>query len=81
MKNVIWENNYSVYVNYLEKTKNVDFDWNSNIRFKVNKNTPLGQILTSHDYTIPPKKKDNIPKIINTIKVILNRIKQIPNYD
>ena len=36
MKNVIWENNYSVYVNYLEKTKNVDFDWNSNIRFKVN---------------------------------------------
>ena len=36
MKNVIWENNYSIYVNYLEKTKNVDFDWNSNIRFKVN---------------------------------------------
>ena len=35
-ENVIWENNYSVYVNYLEKTKNVDFDWNSNIRFKVN---------------------------------------------
>jgi len=36
MKNVTWENIFSVYVNYLEKTKNVDFDWNSNIRFKVN---------------------------------------------
>ena len=36
MKNVTWENIFSVYLNYLEKTKNVDFDWNSNIRFKVN---------------------------------------------
>ena len=36
MKNVTWENIFSLYVNYLEKTKNVDFDWNSNIRFKVN---------------------------------------------
>ena len=36
MKNVTWENIFSIYVNYLEKTKNVDFDWNSNIRFKVN---------------------------------------------
>lgn len=36
MKNIIWENNFSVYVNYIEKTQNVDFDWNANIRFKVN---------------------------------------------
>lgn len=36
MENVIWENKYNVYVNYLEKTKNIDFEWNSNIRFKVN---------------------------------------------
>jgi hypothetical protein len=36
MKNIIWENNFSIYVNYLEKIQNVDFDWNSNIRFKVN---------------------------------------------
>ena len=36
MKNITWENNFSFYVNYLEKTKNVDFDWNNNIRFKVN---------------------------------------------
>ena len=36
MKNIIWENNFSIYVNYLEKIQNVDFYWNSNIRFKVN---------------------------------------------
>ena len=36
MKNIIWENNFSIYINYLEKIQNVDFDWNSNIRFKVN---------------------------------------------
>ena len=36
MENIIWENKISVYVNYLEKTQNVDFEWNSNIRFKVN---------------------------------------------
>ncbi len=36
MQNIIWENNFSFYVNYLEKTQNVDFDWNTNIRFKVN---------------------------------------------
>ena len=36
MKNIIWENNFSVYVNYLENIQNVDFDWNANIRFKVN---------------------------------------------
>lgn len=36
MNNIIWENKYSFYVNYLEKTKNIDFDWNSNMRFKVN---------------------------------------------
>jgi hypothetical protein len=36
MENIILENKYSVYVNYLEKTQNVDFDWNSSMRFKVN---------------------------------------------
>lgn len=36
MKNIIWENNFSIYVNYLENTQNVDFDWNANLRFKVN---------------------------------------------
>jgi hypothetical protein len=36
MKNIFWENNFSIYVNYLEKTQNVDFEWNANIRFKVN---------------------------------------------
>jgi hypothetical protein len=36
MKNIIWENNFSIYINYLENTQNVDFDWNANVRFKVN---------------------------------------------
>jgi len=36
MQNIVFENNFSFYVNYLENTKNVDFDWNANIRFKVN---------------------------------------------
>ena len=36
MKNIIWENNFSIYVNYIENIQNVDFDWNANIRFKVN---------------------------------------------
>ena len=26
MKNIFWENKYSIYVNYLEKTKNIDFE-------------------------------------------------------
>ena len=36
MQNIIWESKYSVYVNYLEKTKNIDFEWDTNLRFKVN---------------------------------------------
>jgi hypothetical protein len=36
MKNITWENNFSIYINYLEKIQNLDFDWNCNIRFKVN---------------------------------------------
>ena len=36
MKNIIWENNFSFYINYIENIQNVDFDWNANIRFKVN---------------------------------------------
>ena len=35
-KNIIWENKFNFYINYLEETKNVDFDWNANFRFKVN---------------------------------------------
>jgi len=36
MKNVYWENKLSIYLNYLEKPQNIDFDWDTNIRFKVN---------------------------------------------
>jgi hypothetical protein len=36
MQNIIWESKYSMYVNYLEKTQNIDFDWYTNLRFKVN---------------------------------------------
>ena len=36
MKNVIFENNYNFYVNYLENPQNVDVEWNGNLRFKVN---------------------------------------------
>ena len=36
MKNIIWENKYSIYINYLEKTQNVDFDLDTSFRFKVN---------------------------------------------
>ena len=35
-KNIIWENKFNFYINYLEETKNIDFDWNANFRFKVN---------------------------------------------
>ena len=36
MKNIFWENKLSIYLNYLEKPQNIDFDWDTNIRFKVN---------------------------------------------
>ena len=36
MQNIIWESKYSMYVNYLEKTQNIDFDLYTNLRFKVN---------------------------------------------
>ena len=34
--NIFWENKLSIYLNYLEKPQNIDFDWDTNIRFKVN---------------------------------------------
>tara|TARA_B100000768_G_scaffold168047_1_gene172607 strand:+ start:780 stop:1718 length:939 start_codon:yes stop_codon:yes gene_type:complete len=36
LKNIFWENKLSIYLNYLEKQQNIDFDWDTNIRFKVN---------------------------------------------
>ena len=36
MQNIILESKYSTYINYLEKTKNVDFELDTNLRFKVN---------------------------------------------
>ena len=34
--NVTLENKFNTYINYLEKTKNIDIDWNMDFRFKVN---------------------------------------------
>ena len=45
MKNIILENKFSTYVNYLEKTKNIDFELDINIRFKVN-NKVSGNFVT-----------------------------------
>jgi hypothetical protein len=36
VKNIFWENKLSIYLNYIEKSQNIDFDWDTNIRFKVN---------------------------------------------
>jgi hypothetical protein len=36
MHNVTMENKFNTYINYLEKTKNVDVEFNCDIRFKVN---------------------------------------------
>ena len=30
------DNKFNVYVNYLNKIENIDFEWNANIRLKVN---------------------------------------------
>ena len=42
---IILENKFSTYVNYLEKTKNIDFELDINIRFKVN-NKVSGNFVT-----------------------------------
>tara|TARA_B100000214_G_scaffold252816_1_gene185964 strand:- start:918 stop:1283 length:366 start_codon:yes stop_codon:yes gene_type:complete len=34
--NITLENKFNTYINYLEKTKNIDIDWNMDFRFKVN---------------------------------------------
>ena len=36
MKNISMENKFNVYINYIKKIKNVDFEWNANVRLKVN---------------------------------------------
>lgn len=36
MENITMENKFNFYVNYLYKIENVDFEWNANIRLKVN---------------------------------------------
>jgi len=36
MENITMENKFNFYVNYLYNIKNVDFEWNANIRLKVN---------------------------------------------
>ena len=37
MVNVSMENKFNAYVNYIQNTKNVDFELNSIIRMKINK--------------------------------------------
>ena len=36
MENITMDNKFNVYFNYLQKIQNVDFEWNANIRLKVN---------------------------------------------
>jgi hypothetical protein len=36
MQNITMENKFNVYVNYINKVENIDFEWNVNIRLKVN---------------------------------------------
>ena len=36
MKNITMDNKFNFYVNYLYKIQNIDFEWNANIRLKVN---------------------------------------------
>ena len=36
MENITMVNKFNVYVNYLNKIENIDFEWNANIRLKVN---------------------------------------------
>ena len=36
MDNITIDNKFNVYINYLNKIKNIDFEWNANIRLKVN---------------------------------------------
>ncbi len=36
MDNITMENKFNFYVNYLYKIKNIDIEWNANIRLKVN---------------------------------------------
>ena len=36
MENITIDNKFNVYVNYINKIENIDFEWNANIRLKVN---------------------------------------------
>jgi hypothetical protein len=45
MENITMDNKFNVYVNYLQKIQNVDFEWNANIRLKVNEKISSNLIL------------------------------------
>jgi hypothetical protein len=45
MDNISMDNKFNVYVNYLQKIQNVDFEWNANIRLKVNEKISSNLIL------------------------------------
>jgi hypothetical protein len=36
MENITMDNKFNVYINYLNNIKNIDFEWNANIRLTVN---------------------------------------------
>jgi hypothetical protein len=36
MENISMDNKFNFYFNYLYKIKNIDFEWNANIRLQVN---------------------------------------------
>tara|TARA_B100001175_G_scaffold315908_1_gene328509 strand:+ start:4147 stop:5067 length:921 start_codon:yes stop_codon:yes gene_type:complete len=36
MENITMDNKFNIYINYLNKIENIDFEWNANIRLKVN---------------------------------------------
>jgi len=45
MSNITLENKYNFYVNYLEKTQNIDVDLNTNIRMKVNDRVSVNLVI------------------------------------
>ena len=45
MDNITMDNKFNVYINYLNKIKNIDFEWNANIRLKVNEKISSNLIL------------------------------------
>ncbi len=45
MSNITLENKYNFYVNYLEKTQNIDVDLNTNLRMKVNDRVSVNLVI------------------------------------